>query len=190
MMMAAQQAGDSSAMAEAERALLHHWPDSQATWEAIAQFYYPSDPQKAVAAMRRILDLGPSATAHLGLATHSEAIGDTEAALRHYRDALAADSELAHVHWMRGNLQRKLGQQEEALQSYVNALRFARGPLLPMCRESLLRELVSLGHFDRTLSTLGELIMARPELREELREVVGGYFSGDSLRAVLETLDR
>ena len=139
--------------------------------------------------MHRILELGPSAIAHLGLATHCEKIGDTQAALHHYREALAANGEMAHAYWMQGNLQGKLGQQAQALQSYLDALRLAQGFLVPVCRMSFLRELASQGDLEVAIGTLDELIRTRPDSREELREAMGSYFSGDDLAALLETLE-
>lgn len=190
MMMAAHRAGNEEAMAEAERALVHHWPESQATWEAIAQFYFPTDRDKAVDALRHILELGPSATAHLGLARHAETTGDTDAALQHYRDALAVNAELASAHLMQGDLLTSLDRQDDALQSYVNALRFAEGFMLPACRESLLQALASLDDHQRTVATLETLVVERPVLKVELRDAVSRHFSGDDLQSLLEALDR
>ena len=52
-MMAANHARDMDALAEAERALVYHWPDAQATWETVAQFYMPFDREKAPRAIRK-----------------------------------------------------------------------------------------------------------------------------------------
>lgn len=188
MLMAAQRAGDAAAMAEAERALVHHWPDSQATWEAIAQFFMPSDSAKAHAALERILELGPSAMAHLGLATQAEQAGDAAAAGKHYGQAIETSPRMAQAYLMRGNFLLRTADREAALPDFVSALRVAEGFPVPVCQKTLLSQLAALQDFERTIVILEELALERPDLCDGLREALPIHFSGDDLDGYLEVV--
>ena len=114
VLMSATRANDRGDMDEAARTLEHHWPDSPATWEAIAQFYFTVDEERAVAAMWRSIEIEDSAPPHLGLAQWH---------LRHKRnDDAIAELELASrlaprleaVAWMRGRTLIALQRRDEA----------------------------------------------------------------------------
>jgi tetratricopeptide (TPR) repeat protein len=113
--MAAAAADDRPAMDEAESALVYHWPDSQATWETVAQFYLPVDPEKGVDALHRILALGPSATAHLGLAFWRQGRGETKEALSELDLAVDTDPQLPHARWLRGKALLAAGRPIDAV---------------------------------------------------------------------------
>ncbi len=121
LMMAAHRCQDQQALADAERALTHHWPDHPATLEAIAQFNLPHNPKKAIAALKRLLEIEPSAVAHLGLAyvAMKEARGDD--AGRHFDAAVQLAPDLAPARMMRARWRQQHGDHAGAARDYAAA---------------------------------------------------------------------
>ncbi len=115
LMMAACHANDREALEEAEDALFHHWPDDPATHEALAQFWFPFDEERAVRAMRRILELGPSASAHLGLAHWHLQHARVDEALAEFAEAERVAPDLPAVHLTKAMGLARLGRHEEAI---------------------------------------------------------------------------
>ena len=188
LMMAAMNAGDGATMDRAEQALTHHWPDAQATWEAIAQFRFTTEPERAEAAMRRVLALGPSATANLGLAKMAEHRGDLEAARDHYRSAIDADAQMPQAHWMLAELLQKQGDPEAALTSYRVAVLHAEDAFVAMYRSSFLRAVAGLRDVDRAITLLRAVVDERPDLAAGLRAELVAHFetpSAERIRAAL-----
>lgn len=114
-MMAAHHGGDREAMEEAEVALRQHWPDAQATHEALAQFWFPYDEARALAALERILEFGESATAHLGLGFHHQSHGRHREAIEEFGAAVAIDPGFAVAHLMLAEGHAAAGDPRSAL---------------------------------------------------------------------------
>lgn len=169
-MMAAQAAGDRPAMDEAEAALRHHWPDAQATWEAIAQFYFPVDAEKAVDALHRILALGPSAPAHLGLAHWRQGRGEMDDALRELDLAVETDPDLPHARWLRGRALVAAGRPADAV---VDLLRIIeRADLQPYVAPDLAAALRAAADPDLTARTLRAVERRAPDAATLVRDAM------------------
>jgi len=137
LMMAAHRAGDRTTVEEAERALRHHWPDHVATLEAVAQFSLPHDPEKAAAAMRRILELEPSAPAHLGLAHLAAGEGRGDEAGWHLDAAVELAPTLAPARLMRARWREGREDWAGAARDWAEAAAHGSRPLQEHARAAL-----------------------------------------------------
>ncbi len=115
LMMAANRAGDRATVDRAADALVHHWPDSPSTWDAIAQFYFTADPERSLAAMHRILELEDSAMAHIGIAQHALARDDADLARAELERAVGVDPAFHPAHLMKASFHQSQGELDLAI---------------------------------------------------------------------------
>lgn len=123
LLMAAVYAGDEPTKLEAAEMLEHHWPDSPGTLDAIAQFFLPTDPDRAERALHRLAEIKPSPFVTIGLAQLELQRGNRDGALRRYEQGLADNPGFALVWFMRGQLWEQHGEPEKARADYSEAVR-------------------------------------------------------------------
>ncbi len=166
LMMAAARAGDAQALDEAEGAMLRHWSDTQAAWEAIAQFRFSTDPERAEAAAHKMLELGPSAGAHLFLAQLHTKRREPQAARRELDAAVEIDPGLIPARFLRGQAHLAAGRWSEGVADLelVAADSAYRSHGLPLLARALTRATTS----EYAVDYLRDLVSRRKELRDAL----------------------
>jgi serine/threonine protein kinase len=188
-MMAAHHAGDLEAMTAAETALQHHWPDVPATWEAVAQFWFRYDAEKAVAAFQRLLELGPSPVAHLGLASWHQSQGRMEEALASVDEALALDPTYPGAQWTRSRLLLASGDGAGALDAMRAEVVRSDGGSAEYLLDAFLGQVARAEDTDLAVAVVRALAEERPDLVPALAERLEVHLEGDRLERALETLD-
>jgi serine/threonine protein kinase len=123
LLMSAGYAGERAALDEAAAALEYHWSDQPGTWDAIAQFYFPLDRERATEAMRRHLALQESAAPCCGLASDALQRGALDEARDWFDRAIAAEPAFAPAWYMRGDLSRRQGKLDAARADFEEAVR-------------------------------------------------------------------
>ena len=122
LLMAASYAEDEATMIAAAAMLEHHWPDQPATLETIARFFMEADQPRAVAALHRLMELRPTASACMGLATVALSRGDQDEALEWFTRGTEVQPEFAPVWYMRGVTHARRGDTELARADYLEAV--------------------------------------------------------------------
>jgi len=102
-----------------------------------------------------------NAIAHVDLGVSLEEIGQRDAALNQYQEALRLDSGLVQVHNNLGNLFSQMGRTQDAVEQYQEALRLK--PEAPLVHANLGGLLLKLGRTSEAMVQLNEAARLAPQ---------------------------
>ncbi len=177
------------------RAMQRLWPDSLATWSGSGLALHHCDPEAAVAAYRRALEISPAMPGlQNNLGNALSALGRSDEAMAAYRAAIAA----APTYSMpRANLGRMLfyrGEIETALEQFRIAVECEPGSVL--AQHYLVWSLRRLERFDEAVraaragvAATPDMMMLRRDLANALHERGAEGDSAESFEVVREALE-